>query len=178
MDSTARCVSQVLARWRSVDAKKGCMTRIGRTDYIIGVERGKEEHTRCGKNVCNDNELVQRRLEVARRGGVVSQNRVNMGVQQASAAEVDFGDVAVLGQKDRRLSQSYYGISGTDAACGWAVVKLNYDKEEEPLHTIYGTMLAGLEVQKTITRAEQCAFTMALSELVSPSTIHTDNMGF
>ena len=29
-----------------------------------------------------------------------------------------------------------------DAACGWAVVQLDHDKEEEPWYAIYGTMLA------------------------------------
>ena len=38
-------------------------------------------------------------------------------------------------------------------------------------------MLAELEVQRTIKRAELWAFTMALSELVGPSTIHAESIG-
>ena len=48
------------------------------------------------------------------------------------------------------------------------------DKEEEPCCATYGTMLAELEVQRTIQRAELCAISMALSAFVCPSTIHTD----
>ena len=43
---------------------------------------------------------------------------------------------------------SLKGVSGRDAARGWAVVQLDNDKEE-PWYTIYGTML---EVQRTIKR--------------------------
>ena len=57
------------------------------------------------------------------------------------------------------------------------MLKLAYDKEEEPWYAIYGTMLASLEVQRTIKRAELWAFNMALSVLIGPSTVHTDNMG-
>ena len=39
------------------------------------------------------------------------------------------------------------------------VVQLDYDKEEEQCYTIYGTMLAETEVQRTIQRAELQSFT-------------------
>ena len=42
------------------------------------------------------------------------------------------------------IGRSLKGISSTDAACGWAVVQLDYDKEEETWYAIYGTMLARL----------------------------------
>ena len=75
------------------------------------------------------------------------------------------------------IDGSLKGISVKDVACGWAVVQLDYDKEEEQWYATYGTRLAELYVQRTIKRAQLVAFTMALSELVGPSTVHTDNMG-
>ena len=70
---------------------------------------------------------------------------------------------------------SFKGVSGKDAACGWAVLQLDNDKEEEPWYAIHGTMLAELEVQRTMKRAELCAFTM-LPGRVGPSTIPSDSM--
>ena len=35
-------------------------------------------------------------------------------------------------------------------ACGWSVVQLDYDGELGPLHGLYGTVDAVLEVQRTI----------------------------
>ena len=52
------------------------------------------------------------------------------------------------------IDGSLIGGSGRDAACGWAVAQLDYDKEEEPPCAICGTMLAGLEAQRTIKGAE------------------------
>ena len=75
------------------------------------------------------------------------------------------------------IDVSLKGVSGGDAACGWAVVQVDYDKEEEPVYAISGTMRAELEVQSTIKRAELWAFTMTLASLIGPSTIHTDKMG-
>ena len=37
--------------------------------------------------------------------------------------------------------------------CGWAVLQLDYDEEVGPLHGMYGSMEAELEVQRTIKRA-------------------------
>ena len=75
------------------------------------------------------------------------------------------------------IDGSWKGVSGKDAACGWAVVRLDYDKEEEPWYATSGTMLAELEVQRTIKRAEPRAFTAALAELVGSSTARIDTMG-
>ena len=43
-------------------------------------------------------------------------------------------------------------------ACGWAVVQLAYDEEMEPLHRMYGSVEAEVEVQRTIKRAELTTF--------------------
>ena len=67
-------------------------------------------------------------------------------------------------------------VSRRDAACGWAVVQLDHDKEEEPWYDMCGTMLDELEVQRTIKRTVLWAFTRALSGLLGPSTIHTDSV--
>ena len=59
------------------------------------------------------------------------------------------------------IDGSSQGASGRDAACGWAVVQLDNDKEEEPWYAIYGTML-----QRTIKRTELSELTVALASLV------------
>ena len=47
-------------------------------------------------------------------------------------------------------------------------VKPDHDKEVEPWCAISGTMLAELEVQRTMKRAELLAFTITLSCLIEP----------
>ena len=49
-------------------------------------------------------------------------------------------------------------------ACGWAVVQLVYDEEMGPLHGMYGSVEAEVEVQRTIKRAELTAFLCHLKE--------------
>ena len=56
------------------------------------------------------------------------------------------------------IDVSLKGVSGGDAACGWAVVQVDYDKEEEPVYAISGTMRAELEVQSTIKRGRAMGF--------------------
>ena len=75
------------------------------------------------------------------------------------------------------INDSLDGFSGRDAVCGWLVVHLDFDKEEDPWCVIHGKMWADLEVQRTIKRAVLWAFTIVLSCLIGPSTIHTENMG-
>ena len=61
-------------------------------------------------------------------------------------------------------------------ACGWSVVQLDHDKEIEPMHGMYGTMDAELEVQRAIRRAE-----LTNGVLVSPqkatglTMVHVDD---
>ena len=52
------------------------------------------------------------------------------------------------------IDGSLKGVLGRDVACGWAVVQLDHDKEEEPWCAIFCTMAAEFEVQITIKRAE------------------------
>ena len=75
------------------------------------------------------------------------------------------------------IDGSLQGVSEKDAAGGLPVVQLDYDREEEPWYAAWCTFLAEMEVQRTTKRAELWACTMALSELVGPSTIRTDRMG-
>ena len=49
-------------------------------------------------------------------------------------------------------------------ACGWAVVQLVYDENMGPLHGMYGSVEAEVEVQRTIKRAELTAFLCHLLE--------------
>ena len=49
-------------------------------------------------------------------------------------------------------------------ACVWAVVQLDSDEELGPLHGMYGSLDAELEVQRTIKRAELTAFLVFLGK--------------
>ena len=55
---------------------------------------------------------------------------------------------------------SLSGKTGKWGAPGWAVVQLDYEEEMEPLHAMYGSVEADLEVQRTIKRAELTALLM------------------
>ena len=57
------------------------------------------------------------------------------------------------------IGVSLKGVSERDAACAWAVVQPDCDKEE-PWYPICGVTLAELEVYRTIKRQELWAFTM------------------
>ena len=68
------------------------------------------------------------------------------------------------------IDVSFKGVSGRDAACGWAVVRLDYDTEEEaPWYSFFDTK----EVHRTINRSERCAF----ADMNCPSASHTDSIG-
>ena len=47
---------------------------------------------------------------------------------------------------------SLLGATENWGACGWSVVQMDYDEELGPLHGMYGSMDAELEVQRTIKR--------------------------
>ena len=59
---------------------------------------------------------------------------------------------------------SLLGAVGKWRACGWSVVQLDHDEEVGPLHGMYGSMEAELEVQRTIKRAELTAFSCLKSD--------------
>ena len=69
------------------------------------------------------------------------------------------GDVATDG--------SLLGKTGKWRACRWAVVQLDYE-EMKPLHGMYGSMEAVLEVQRTIKRAELTANLCLLKKVIGP----------
>ena len=52
------------------------------------------------------------------------------------------------------IDGSLLGKTGQWGASGWAVVQLDYDEVMGPLHGMYGSMEAELEVHRTIKRAE------------------------
>ena len=79
------------------------------------------------------------------------------------------------------LDGSLKGVSGRHAACGWAVVQLANDKEEEPWYAIHGTMMA-FGMQRTIKRAELKAFIVRITTFTilgsffeSPITVRIQN---
>ena len=55
---------------------------------------------------------------------------------------------------------------GLHVACGWSVVQLDHDEELGPMHGMYGTLEAGLEVQRTIKRAELMALLCLLKKVI------------
>ena len=67
--------------------------------------------------------------------------------------------------------------AGKWRACGWAVVQLDYDEEMEPLHSMYFSMDAELEVQRSIKMSELTAFFCPLKRVIGPARVHVDNKG-
>ena len=57
------------------------------------------------------------------------------------------------------------------------MVQLDYDEEMGPLHGMYGSMEAELEVQRTIKRAELTAFLCLLKRVIGPIKVRVDNKG-
>ena len=76
-----------------------------------------------------------------------------------------------------RCHGSLLGTAGKWGACDWAVVQLDYDEEMEPLHGMYGSMEAELEVHREIERAELTAFLCLLKKVIGPVKGHVDNKG-
>ena len=72
---------------------------------------------------------------------------------------------------------SLLGSAGKWRACRWAVVQLDYDEEMGPLHGMYGSMEAALEVQRTNNRADLTAFLCLLKKVTGPIKVHVDNKG-
>ena len=67
--------------------------------------------------------------------------------------------------------------AGKWGACGWAVVKFDYDEDMEPLHGMYGSVEAKFEVQRTIKRAQLTAFLCFLRKVNGPIKVHVENKG-
>ena len=57
------------------------------------------------------------------------------------------------------------------------MVQLDYDEDLAPLHGMYGSMEAELEVQRTIKRTELTAFLCLLKKVIGPIQVHVDNKG-
>ena len=76
------------------------------------------------------------------------------------------------------IDGSLLGIAGKRGACGWSAVQLDYDEELGPLHGMYGSMEAEVEVQRTIKRTELTAFLcFFLINVSGPIKVHVDNKG-
>ena len=72
---------------------------------------------------------------------------------------------------------SLLGVSGKWSACGRSVVQLNHDEEMGPMHGMYGTLGAKLEVQRTIKSAKLTAFLCFLRKAISSTLVHVGNKG-
>ena len=59
-------------------------------------------------------------------------------------------------------------VTGKWGACGWSVVQSDQDGELGPVHAVYGTRDAELEVQRTIKTAELTAFLSLLKKIFAP----------
>ena len=57
------------------------------------------------------------------------------------------------------------------------MVQLDHDVEMEPMHEMYRTLEAELEVQRTIKRAELMAFSCLLRNAIGLTMVHVDNKG-
>ena len=62
-------------------------------------------------------------------------------------------------------------------ACGWALVQLDHDEEMGPLHGMYGSMEAEVEVQCTFKRAELTPFSCFLRKVSGPIKVRVGQQG-
>ena len=69
---------------------------------------------------------------------------------------------------------SLLGTAGKWGAYGWSVVQLDSDEELGPLHGMYGSEEAELEVQRTIKREGLTAFLCLLKKAIGPVKVHVD----
>ena len=53
---------------------------------------------------------------------------------------------------------------------------MKHDEEMRPMHGMYGTLDAELEVRRTIKRAELSAFLCLFRTAISPATVHVDTL--
>ena len=56
-------------------------------------------------------------------------------------------------------------------------MQLDHGEEMGPMHGMYGTLDAELEVQRTIRRAKLTAFWCLLRRATGPTMVHVDNKG-
>ena len=75
----------------------------------------------------------------------------------------------------QELENTVEGFKGHVATDG--STELDYDEEMEPLHGMYGSMEAELEVQRTIKKAELTAFFCLRKRVIGPIKVHVDNTG-
>ena len=54
---------------------------------------------------------------------------------------------------------------------------MDFDEDLGPLCGMYGSMVAELEVDSTIKRAELTAFPCLLKKVIGPIKVHADNKG-
>ena len=57
------------------------------------------------------------------------------------------------------------------------MVQLDHDEEMVPMHGMYGTLDAELDLQLTIKRAELTAFLCLTRKAIGPTMVHVDNKG-
>ena len=62
------------------------------------------------------------------------------------------------------------------ACVRWSVVQLDHDGDLGPMREYFGPIEAGIQVQRTINRADMTALCVALTRLCAPAAIHTDHM--
>ena len=128
---------------------------------LSGVARSKAGYSRVLRKVGAKGENVEERMEVAKRHplGESQWNGGHFSVTKWESEKHRSWGMPVEGFEGHAATDgSLSGKIGKWGACGWAVVQLDYDEEMGPLHGMHGSVEAGLEVQRTIKRAELEAF--------------------
>ena len=72
------------------------------------------------------------------------------------------------------IRNHFTGMSGTNAALGWSVAQLDYNEDQEPSYAIDDTMMAEVEVRRTMKRVELWAILKALRRV---DGLATDKLG-
>ena len=99
-----------------------------------------------------------------------------LSVRRWESEKLKSRGMSVEGFPDHVTDGSLLGVPGRRCACGWSVVQFDHDEEMGPMHGMYGTLYAELEVQRTIKRAELKAF-LSLLRGMGRTTAHVDSKG-
>ena len=126
---------------------------------------------------------VERRLEVTR--GITSHHpndgrweRSHLNVRRWESEKHRSWCIPVAGIRKPVATDCFLlGVPGKCDACGWSVVQLDHDEEMGPMHGMFGTLDAELEVQRAIKRAELTAFVCLFRKTIGLTTVHDDSKG-
>ena len=174
-------VWHVLDRQQKMSVLSSRSYRKAQTLPRVWMERRKEQHVRCAEILRHESEVIKRRREVATETFVVPEARQWMEKQQVLGAAVALRYLARFGREGGRIPWTpcdwwfHERSSGRDTACVGAVVQFDYDKRSRGM-PFMARCWRNWEFRERSKERSYRTLTMALSGLIGPSTIDTNNM--